>query len=195
MGIVLKKGPQRGQSAVGKALSDLRGRAGPEALLGGAALNLSEPLPVYRLGLNQIETPECVTKAEHVGWRYLVEGAGGAAGFADVKDSGGESPTFASFSQNANAARLMEAANLAQQVAQSLPDEYEARILEVPALQTSAIWLAHDRHIFIPYVDMKRLRGEKVRVEPDFLDDLVNRARQLAATRPDESSPSSKANQ
>jgi hypothetical protein len=176
MGIVLKKGPDNGQSEIGKALSDLRGRdAGPEALLGGAAISLSAPLPVYRLGLDEIEAQASLSRAEHVGWRYLIEGSGQGAAFADVNETEGD-PRFASFSQNENADRLIAAANLAQEVAQGLPETYEARILDVPALYTSAIWLSGAEDIFIPYVDMRRLRGKAVQVEPTFLSNLVTRA-------------------
>lgn len=178
MAIVLRRqAPEQGPNAIRKALSDLRGRQDSRELaasvLGGAAINLYQPLPVYRLGLDQIDGPDCVDRAEHVGWRYLIDSPGRNVGFADIRESGGESPRFSSFSQNQHAERLKQAAEVAQSVAQSLPDDYEARILEVPALYVSAVWLADQTHIYIPYIDMKRLHGEEVRVEENFIADLI----------------------
>ncbi len=147
------------------------------AMAGGAAINLSQPLPVYRLGLDDIDDEHCIDKAVEIGWRYLIEPAGGVggAGFADVRPAQGGEFKFTSLSQNANADRLLEAAHLAQQIGEGSAAEYEARILDVPAVYISAIWLAAPTPVFIPYIDPAHLGqpGAKVRVQPDFLKDLV----------------------
>jgi hypothetical protein len=171
--------PATGPGLIGKALRDLGGhpdRAGL-AMAGGAAINLSQPLPVYRLGLDDIDDEHCIDKAVEIGWRYLIEPAGGVggAGFADVRQAQGGEFKFTSLSQNANADRLLEAAHLAQQIGEGPAVEYEARILDVPAVYISAIWLAASTPVFIPYVDPANLAqpGAKVRVQPDFLKNLV----------------------
>src|SRR2546425_1043475 len=111
MAIVLRqKAPQKGPEAIGRALRDLRGRSElATSALGGASINLSHPLPVYCLGLDQIVDLNCVKRAEHVGWRYLIDSAGGHVGFADLKGTDDAQPRFASFSQNQHAVRLRQA--------------------------------------------------------------------------------------
>jgi hypothetical protein len=173
--------PATGPALVGKALIDLG--AHPDlagmATAGRAGVNLSQPLPVYRLGLSDIDDEHCLDKAVEVGWRYLIEPAGGGgAGYADVRPAQGGDFKFASLSQNANADRLLEAAHLAQQVGDGSAVEYEARILDVPAVYIAAIWLAAPTPVFIPYIDPAHLGqpGAVVKVQPDFLRDLVSAA-------------------
>jgi hypothetical protein len=177
-----RKPPHTATKAIGRALLDLRGRPDHADQFGGAELNLSQPLPVYRLGLEDIEGPESIAKAKHIGWRYLIEPAdGGAVAYADVKETGGGDARFTSLSRNRNAERLMEAAQLAEKIAKELPGDCEARILDVPAIYISAIWLTGNKQIFIPYIDGKKLAPAEapVRVEPHFPEYLVQAA-QLA---------------
>ena len=173
MGLILRKGPERGRNMVGRALHDLRGPPDPNAVLGGAGVDLSEPLPLYRLALDQITDRDCLARAEHMGWRYLIESQGKAA-FADVKEGADTPVRFASLSQNANAHRLIEATHLSEAAATG--EDYEPRILDVPSLRTSALWLMSRDSIFIPFIDVKRLKGAPVQIEEDFLDDLIRRA-------------------
>lgn len=178
MAVKLTEGaPEAGREAVTRALRDLRAGASTAELaasaLGGAELDLSRPLPIYRLGLDQIEGDDFLDRAEHFGWRYLIEGPHGRMGFADVRDLGGGEPRFASFAENQHADRLSKAAEIAHSLSASLPDEYEARVLDVPALYVSAVWLANENSIFIPYLDLKRLHGADVREEPHFVSELL----------------------
>ena len=176
--------PQSGPGLIGKALSDLAGhpdRAASMAMAGGAAINLSQPLPVYRLGLEDIVDEHCLDKAVEIGWRYLIEpavGGAGGAGYADVREVQGGDFKFTSLSKNANADRLLAAAHLAQEVGEGSAVEYEARILDVPAVYIAAIWLAAPTPVFIPYIDPAHLGqpGAVVKVQPDFLQDLVSAA-------------------
>jgi hypothetical protein len=69
MAIVQKrKPPAEAQSIIGKALRDLWGRPDPHDVLGGA-INLSQPLPVYNLRLEDIDKPDSISMAKPVGWR------------------------------------------------------------------------------------------------------------------------------
>jgi hypothetical protein len=174
-----QKPPQAGPRAIGMALRDLRGAKPEIETLGGAEINLSDPLPVYRLGLDDLQSVDSLNKATRVGWRYLVEGAAdGSVGYADVKETSGGGSKFTGLAQNRNAARLLEAVHLAQDVAKNLPGEFEARILDVPALYVSSVWLASPKPIFIPYIDPERLAREdgRIQVAPDFLEQLLRSA-------------------
>lgn len=161
-----------------RALGDLRARPTSELALGGAEINLSQPIPVYRLGLDDLTGPDSLGKAVQVGWRYLLENvAGGGAGYADVKETPESNAKFSSLSQNRNAERLMEAAHLAQKVADEIPGDCEARILDVPAVYTSAVWLECPTRIFIPYISPKLAReGASVQVEGRFFEELMEAA-------------------
>lgn len=190
MALSLRKGPERGAGLVGRALRDLSGPADPDALLGGASIALSEPLPLYRLALDQITDRDDLVQAEQVGWRYLIESRGQAA-FADLRETADEALRFASLSQNENAGRLIEAAHLCEVQAAGRAEIYEPRILEIPSLNTSALWLldGDGRSVFIPFIDMKRLKGGPVQVEDDFLDDVVRRAKQARTLHGEPSPP------
>ena len=180
MPIVQKRNPPaNGRNIIGKALRDLWGRPDPNALLGGATINLSEPLPLYSLRLDDIGKHDMLSKAKLVGWRYLMEKPGGVA-YADLIETPGGSPAFASLSPNRNAERLSQAAHLAETVASGLSD-CEARILDIPALHISTIWLACSEPKFIPYIDLEKLREPetKISVDEDFLVRLTKRAEQL----------------
>ena len=181
MAIVQKQSPPAdGATIVGNAIRNLWRRPGAIAeALGGASVNLSQPLPVYSLGLDDIHGPDCINKVKIAGWRYLMEDSNTVA-YADLVDHPTGGQIFASLSRNLNAERLREAANLAEKVASGLPD-CEARVLDVPALQVSAIWLFGASSRFIPYMDPEWFGGPSasVSVDPDLLDRLTRRADEL----------------
>lgn len=184
------KSPASGGKAVSRALRDLKaGSAIADNLLGGAEVNLSEPLPVFRLGLDEIggDGMESLARAKHVGWRYLLERpASNAAGYADVREVAGGEAKFTSLAQNKNAERLIAAAHLAQEFAKRATGDCEARILDVPSLYLSAIWLTASPPMFIPYIDGERLAqtDASVQLEPDLLDRLVRQAEIAKGHRP-----------
>jgi hypothetical protein len=122
MAIVQKRTPPaNGSDAIGRALRDLAGPPDPKDTLGGAAIDLSKPLPVYRLGLDAIRQagPDSLKQATRVGWRYLLE-RGERAGYADVKESAGGQARFSSVSRSRNADRLIAAAHVAQRIGEQL---------------------------------------------------------------------------
>jgi hypothetical protein len=181
------KSPAAASQAIGKALRDLGGPAfGLET--GGGPIQISGGLPVYRLGLDDIVGVDSLKRAVKVGWRYIVTPSDGGIGYADVNESAGGAAKFASLARNRNAERLTEAVHLAEKLAPTLPGDYEARILDVPALFQSALWLEGSRPVFIPFIDRNRLSraDETVRVEPEFvpklLRDAVGARRQFAQT-------------
>lgn len=172
-----RKPPPSGPQAIGRALRDLQGRPEKRELLGGAQIDLSAPLPVYRLGLDEIDNPDFLQRVKQVGWRYLIESASsGGVAYADVKETADGGSKFTSLSHNRNADRLMEAAHLAQEVAAGLPDDCEARILDVPAIYVSSVWLNCKNPIFIPYIYPPQFGDNKIQVHDDFLQQLQRTA-------------------
>jgi hypothetical protein len=180
MAIVQKQNPPTaGRNIIGKALRDLWGRPDRRGALGGAVVSLSEPLPLYSLRLDDIDKPESISRAKPIGWRYLVENPQGVA-YADLVAGPDGGEAFASLSRNQNAERLSQAAHLAESVAIGLSD-CEARILDIPALNISAVWLAGAQWKFIPYIDLEKLGkpDAKISVDDNFLNRVAERAEQL----------------
>jgi len=182
MAIIQKQTPpQAGPRVVGTALRDLKGgKPELETALGGREISLSEPLPIYRLGLDELKGPDSLQSAKRVGWRYLVEGAsGGTVGYADVKETTGGDSKFTGLAQNRNAARLLQAVHLAQKAAKGLSGDCEARVLDVPALYVSAVWLTAPTPVFIPYIDPERLAREDASagIVPHYFEELLQRAK------------------
>lgn len=144
---------------------------------GSVPVEISRPLPLYILNLADLRNdPKPLTRANRVGWRYLVE-RGDISEFADLycEDDGGV--TFGSLSRGSVARQLEKAAECAYDVALG-KDERTLRILEVPALSSSALWLAGNTDVFIPFRAREPLKS--VRPEPDFLRDLVRSAHEYA---------------
>jgi len=171
------KSPAAASLVIGKALRDMGRQVFALEARGGTAL-ISGGVPVYRLGLEDIVGPDSLAKVVKVGWRYIVAPSAGGIGYADVKEAAGGDARFASLATNRNAQRLAEALRLAEELAPKLPGDYEARILEVPALFQSALWLEGSRPVFIPFIDRNRLslKDGIVGVDPEFVPRLIHEA-------------------
>jgi hypothetical protein len=166
--------PEKGPEIIERALRDLYVPSSKDGL-GGGKLELSQPFPVYRLDLKRLKSARDIANAELFGWRYLVEHPrSDGVGYADVKTSA-EGAQFTSFSkQSINVYRLMEAAHLAQQVAEESNTNYEARILEIPQIYFSSIWLAGAKSILIPYIDRTTLFASDASVKAHPVEYLMN---------------------
>lgn len=181
MAIVLRSdAPKDGATAISSALEDLAAFPPGDPLMGGAILDLSEAIAVYMLGLKDISAdPSTIDKAQLTGWRYLMEKADAAdTAYADVRKTDNAS-RFVSLSKNENATALVAAAHLAQKVAESLEGDVEFRIIEVPAVKLSAVWLAGETNIFIPYIDgmaKSKIRNRKISAEK-FIKEINDRAK------------------
>lgn len=147
--------PSGGAAVVGSALVDLQVSKHNDSLLGGGAVDLSQPMPLFQLWLSDIQKGFDFSSAHLVGWRYLIENTGTSDyAYADVQQAGSGIPKFAGLANNKNAMRLMDAVRLAEQVAKGMPSDCEARVLDVPALKFSALWLAcNNDSMFIPFID------------------------------------------
>ena len=180
--------PETGPATIMRALGDLN-PSGDR--LGSGRLDISAPMGLYRVALDEIDGPSSLDKAEFVGWRYILEGGGLRTGVADMVPSGEGRARFTSLARNEQADFLLQAAHLAEHLAESLPTDCEARILVVPSLYVSALWVTVSPPIFIPFLDAARpIRSvDAVAVRTNFLDDLVQRAQRARDHRPEEDGP------
>jgi hypothetical protein len=102
-------------------------------------LQVSAPLPVYRLGFKASLRPHPLRNARLKGWSYLIIG-GESAGVAHLRVNRGEF-TFDGITDGPAAHILLDAAILATDRLESLKRSFEARILEIPSLRVHALWL------------------------------------------------------
>ncbi|MBY5721244.1 hypothetical protein HFO33_32605 [Rhizobium leguminosarum] len=181
MAILLRNdAPKDGHDTIAKAISDISDTPPSDELVGGGSLNLSEPMPVYLLGLSDIRTdPDPLAKAKLVAWRYILERPDAdLVAYADVKEREAKTE-FVSVSSSDIAMSLLEAAHIAQKVAQKLQGDVEIRVIEIPAVKLSAVWLADGSDVFIPYIDgVQNLKLKLKTIKRDrLLAELTDRAK------------------
>lgn len=191
MTIATHQGPDGGLEVVARAVRDLMPSpsAGGEALGGAAGRAASRPLPVYHLGLEDIGPGAPLARARQVGWRYVVVD-GRIAALADVRRTDGGELRFAGLSQGAIIRGFEAATRLAaERFGSAASDDYGARILEVPALYVSALWLVHAdgdtaRDVFIPLIAASGLLAPQVYDTDTFVMNLRGAASARLGRRP-----------
>ncbi len=100
---------------------------------------IGTPLPVYHLSRKEAALGDPVSTAKMIGWRYAVIG-GQWPGVASLKEDAG-ALSYAGLSYGTPAQRLLDAAQLAEETLGSAAVEYEPRVIEIPSLRLSALWL------------------------------------------------------
>jgi hypothetical protein len=115
--------------------------------LAGAApaeLEMDRPHQVYTMGLDQVIGDTGVRSAVPTGWRYLLrQGDQVVAAAQTVTDDGGQA-AFASFNSGPYVESTRQAFGTAEQYAgagEGSEDDWEPRVLHVPALHAMALWL------------------------------------------------------
>jgi hypothetical protein len=184
MPLTRPQGPRGGTAVLGRVVPHLMSR-GPDALLpiGGAPPpRAAQPIRVYTVKLSDLTDEKFFTRATPIGWRYLID-ANGPVAVADLNEvgRGGGAPAFGRLLRGRLAVDLSRAVDYAVQQFSNDPGQYELRILEMPAVYTTALWLHGPQDIFIPILE----RGETptslrpVREDRNF----VSRVVQLAADK------------
>ena len=184
MTITTSPAPENCDRVLVEALLDLASSADPTEALGGsvAEVTFAKPMLVFVVGLEDAASRPILSVARPVSWRYLVIGPDSTA-LADLDAAlQGGSVEFQRINEGKNASNLRTALDQADALFSNTHEAYEARILEIPAIYTSSVWIsgAH-KNIFIPYLDDVRLAGGEPSVQQDFLDAVRQRAKaQLA---------------
>ena len=178
MAITIPQGPPDGLAIVGHAVTHLMTR-GPHALgpIGGAAApQASQPIQLFMLKLSDIIGNDFFNNAVFIGWRYLIIDAGPIA-VADVRESGsGAPPRFDSLIRGTIAERFEQAVDLAAQRYGAEPGTFEMRVLEIPSLYITALWLHGTREIFIPFLEGATKDTLVVREDPSFIQRVIQAA-------------------
>ena len=85
-------------------------------------------------------------------------------------------PSFDSLIHGRIAERLAEAAELAARKYSAEQSDFEARILEIPAIYMTALWLHGPRDIFIPFLEGGTKDTLLLQEDPAFLARVVQTA-------------------
>jgi len=158
MAITRPEGPSGGAAVIGRTLPQLLSR-GPKALSptgGSAGIQASEPIRLFMLKAQDITDMDFVKKAVPVAWRYLILDQGPIA-IADVKESSGlAAPSLGTLIRGPIAERLGQAAELAEEKYNADPNNYEVRILEIPSLYITTLWLHGPQDVFSRFLRERR---------------------------------------
>lgn len=175
-------GPINGRTVMQEALSDRMTQTRTTGSPLGGFPQTGAPLPVYDLPLLQIQDAHPLDAATLTSWRYPVIG-GLHPGLADIRESkSGGLASFGGLSHGPMAARLIQASLLAEQTIGAKPEHYEPRLLDVPALQFSALWLHGDEsEYFISLMDGHPPGSAPLKV----VDEITSELRARTATRVD----------
>ena len=177
MAITKLTGPLNGPAVIGQAMAHLMYR-GPDALraLGGAVPKASQPVRLFTIGFDDITSDRFLDSAVPVGWRYLIVD-GGPIAVADVKESASGGTAFSSLIRGPIAEGLSEAADLASKKYDNDSGNYEVRVLEIPSLYISTLWLHGTREVFFPFLAGGGVSRTAVREDPHFIQHVLQAAR------------------
>lgn len=112
-------------------------------------LKLSQAFRGYTLGLEDLAQGKGLAEAKAGDWHYLVFDAGVSIADAQLSEVAGKLG-FSALNHGALAASAVRALELAEQAPQLQGQSYELRLLLVPALQMTAIWLHGGEDQLIP---------------------------------------------
>jgi hypothetical protein len=161
----------------------------------GGALSLTLPHQVYTAGLEDLAGGQDLTQALRLsGWRALVEEDRQVVAAAEVPASPG-APASASINRGALVQSTVEALEQAERHDSVLSEPFEPRLLQIPALYVTALWLHRSGEgddLVIPLAPTPQpLTAGEIYDGPRFAEQVADMARSVAAAyqaaeRPDE---------
>jgi hypothetical protein len=190
MSISVARGPKGGPEAIESHLEHLWMR-GPRmgAPIGGAAPSQPKtrnPLPLYVVSLEDIRDEYFLKRATQVGWRYLIFDNGPAA-VADVRVTADLTPKLSQLTRGPIAQRLDGAMHYAQEAYGEARAVYEPRMLDIPELNTAALWMHGPKESLIPLVEGTETFPIKWE-DPEFMSRLLRKAKSRMERGEDEGS-------
>jgi hypothetical protein len=175
-------GPSDGEYVVRRTLNFLSRDYDASDPLGGADVTqFSDAIPIFRIDLDKIHSENIMSDAREVGSRYLIGRADTeqAVAIADVrKDTETGTTAFGRLARGGVAQRLWDATMLASETYGRGSEQFEFRIIDIPALQCSALWLHGDRghDAFFPINSGDKADESKIREEPSFVAKVIGAA-------------------
>jgi hypothetical protein len=177
-----------GPKAITDAVIHLLGKRSKVAPTGGGPPKTPTlPLPVYGLGMKDLMQEAFLNIARPKGWRYLIV-TNGTIAVADVRERDDGSLKFTGMTSGPIAQRIEEAAELAEKLYKNEVKSFEPRILEIPSVYMTALWLHGETEIFIPVLDGVRKDSSIVHEDPTFLkrarDAAISRSQRIPRSQP-----------
>lgn len=172
--------PAGANEALDKALESrfpgvvMRGRAA------GLVNTPLEPVPCFHLGLDALGDQAPLEHAVQTGWRFVVEPDARTALAKLSNESDGTPPRFQGLAHGLLVQRFQQALAFAQQYLGPVQDEYEPRLLDVPAVDYMALWLKGAQDKFIALLDGVPPGSAALSIIDDALPELQYRARKRA---------------
>lgn len=128
---------------------------GGRASLGGSDPNGLEPIDphqVFALGLQDIlDSSDALAAAQPVGWRFLLADRGGPTAAAQTVVTPDGDHRFASFNSGPYVGATVTALESVRDHPEASEADLEVRLLTVPAVNLTAIWLhGDDRDVLVP---------------------------------------------
>jgi hypothetical protein len=181
MAIKAHKGPPAGLAIVQRALAMREHQATTFSTPLGGSPQTGSPVPLYYLSLQQLNDERPLAAARIVSWQYPVVG-GLHPGLAEYREDFGDG----GMSQGPLPSRFVQASMLAEQELSDNAEEFEPRLLDVPALQFAALWLhsATDKDFFISLLDGSPAGAAPLKVVRDVVPLLRARAASRAPAMP-----------
>ena len=163
------------------------------APIGGAGLHLALPHPVYALGTDSIVARRAISAARRTGWRALVDKGGEVIAATEVSRRRAGSYGGAVNRGRFVAATVTHVLRLEEELADKQED-FEVRLLRVPAICVVALWLhvrrSHPGHdVIVPLTDVGPLAEGRQLSPTEFLDLIRPLALDRFSDAPDEPVP------
>lgn len=145
--------PQQGEGIILEALSSAVNQptatAAAVAEAGPENLTTAAPHQVYSVGLRDLAEGRLLAAAQLRGWRYIVLKDERPLSSAELS-GGGEALSFSNFNHGPFVASTVEGVGRAEALDIVREEDFELRVLEVPALYVVALWLHGPRDLIIP---------------------------------------------
>jgi hypothetical protein len=105
-------------------------------------LQLAEPLQVFTLGLDDLVVGRNLQAAKSAGWLFLVQEGDQTLAFAESVPTGrGDEQVFSALNEGRFVPSTADAIRTARALPEVNQDDFEPRLLRVPALYVTALWL------------------------------------------------------
>jgi len=175
MGIIKKNRPNSATLSATSGLFDLLGQDGQDSLIGGSGQsNILDPIPVYTvpaLDFNDVSMTS---------WRYLIwdNNTDNAVCMVDVdaEDEEQDVPldAFNGMTSGKPVSLFSEALNLVDKLFSKSSETFEIRILEIPNVNSSAIWLKGEENShFVPFLESNILEGGKgISINQNYAEEM-----------------------
>jgi hypothetical protein len=173
--------PPEGEDIIARTLYSRAGGGDPSlqpGILRPQSLLVSTPHPAYFCGASDVAAGRLLTAAVRTGWRYLLFDGSVPVAAAELHEAEGGELEFSNLETGDSIGLFVAALERAAPMDDTRA-AYEIRLLRVPALFFSALWLAGEDHLLIPLVALHGLAAFETHGESEVLKGLQPAAQRL----------------